>query len=70
MSDQSSFKAGSGTGGKSALGKEQESNGKDTYHGGYKDGSKGMSEAEKWGTNLNPVQDGSLPAKGLRNAGG
>jgi hypothetical protein len=68
MADKSSFKQGSGSE-KSTL-NGQVSNGKDTYDGKYKDPSKEMSEAEKWGTDKLPVENGQLPASGLRGFGG
>lgn len=41
----------------------------DEYYGQYKDRSKGLSDAEKWGTDQNPVQHDQLPATNLRNVG-
>lgn len=43
---------------------------KDSYLGRYKSADKGKSEAEKFGTDQNPVQNDPLPAKGLKSMGG
>jgi len=49
---------------------QQDSERKDEYLGGYKDGSEGLSEAQKFGTDQIPVTHDALPAKNLQKAGG
>jgi hypothetical protein len=46
------------------------SSSKDAYGNGYKDPAQTLSEQEKFGTNLNPVKNPPMPAKGLRGVGG
>jgi hypothetical protein len=45
----------------------------DTYdasHGAYKDdGGKGLSDAEAWATEVNPVRETALAAKNLKSVG-
>ena len=47
----------------------------DTYDASHGDPSKtpdkpNQSEADAWGTSLNPVRETPLPAKGLKQVGG
>lgn len=49
---------------------KEDSHRKDEYMGQYKQPQDSMSEAEKFGTNENPVKNDQMPAKGLRQVGG
>lgn len=70
MAEKSVFVGGNASGSPKKLSAEDVSSGKDTYGGKYQDAALTLSEQEKFGTNLNPVQNQPLPAKGLRNVGG
>lgn len=43
---------------------------KDEYYGGYKSAREGVSEAERWATNQNPVRETKTPWKNLKQTGG
>ena len=65
--EQSSFSTGN-TGSVQNKPTADDSAPKDEYKGGYREGT--ATEAEKFGTDQNPVQNDALPARNLRGAGG
>jgi hypothetical protein len=68
VAEQNSFKTGGGGDVQNKPGDAWKD--KDEYGGGYKDAADGLSEAQKFGTDQLPVQNDSLPAKGLKGVGG
>jgi len=64
MAEKSPFKDGFNP--STSTQKPERDGSKDEYDGKYKNAADGMSEAEKWGTNLNPVEETPNPAKGLK----
>jgi hypothetical protein len=70
MAENSSFRGGSA--GNNTQNKPTESDSKrvDEYDKQYKDRADQFGEAEKFGTDQNPVHNDKLPASGLKGVGG
>jgi hypothetical protein len=69
MAEQSSFKPGAGAGGQNKP-TDADVKRKDEYDDKYKERADQYGEAEKYGTDQNPVKHDPLPAKGLHGVGG
>lgn len=70
MAENNSFRPGGATNNVQNKPSSADAGRRDEYKGNYKDRCDGVSEAEKFGTNDNPVKHDPLPAKGLGSAGG
>lgn len=70
MAEDNAFKGGSANGSQQNKPTTADAERRDEYMGQYKERADGVSEAEKFGTDQNPVQNDALPAKNLKGAGG